>query len=169
MGEWDHKSSWRGLENYVRGLLTQVSPIKLIVELGVDYGYSLFSFAKLYPDAEVYGVDDFSYSENDTAKAYVEKCCAESSNVKLLVGTTERWAKDFPDRLIDVLHIDADHTYDSVRCDFGLWEPLVRSGGAIMFHDVISYPNDVGRFFNSLTGNKKLIPNHHGLGCWIKP
>lgn len=38
---------------------------------------------------------------------------------------------------IDFLFIDGDHTYEGVYDDFGLWSPLVRSGGLVAFHDTV--------------------------------
>lgn len=40
---------------------------------------------------------------------------------------------------IDVLFIDGDHTYDGVKADFELWSPLVRSGGMVIFHDILPH------------------------------
>jgi len=39
--------------------------------------------------------------------------------------------------LLDVLYIDADHSYDGVAADFHLYSPLVRMGGVIIFHDIV--------------------------------
>lgn len=39
-------------------------------------------------------------------------------------------------RKLDVLFIDADHTYQGVRTDFELYSPLVQPGGLIAFHDI---------------------------------
>ena len=36
----------------------------------------------------------------------------------------------------DVLFIDADHTYAGVAGDYRLYSPLVRPGGAVLFHDI---------------------------------
>ena len=37
-------------------------------------------------------------------------------------------------QMLDFVFIDGDHTYDGVRRDFELYEPLVRPGGIIAFH-----------------------------------
>jgi cephalosporin hydroxylase len=39
---------------------------------------------------------------------------------------------------VDLLFIDGDHSYDGVRADFENYAPLVRPGGVIAFHDVVS-------------------------------
>jgi predicted O-methyltransferase YrrM len=40
-------------------------------------------------------------------------------------------------RLIDVLFIDGDHTFEGVASDFRMYAPLVRSGGLVAFHDIV--------------------------------
>jgi predicted O-methyltransferase YrrM len=37
---------------------------------------------------------------------------------------------------LDYLFIDGDHTYEGVKCDFGMYGPMVRKGGLIAFHDI---------------------------------
>ena len=37
---------------------------------------------------------------------------------------------------IDYLHIDAGHTYESVKRDFDNYSPMVRPGGVIQLHDI---------------------------------
>lgn len=55
---------------------------------------------------------------------------------------------------LDYLFIDADHTYDGVRQDFQAYGPLVRSGGLIAFHDIVTHKKEtqceVERFWNEI-------------------
>ena len=44
---------------------------------------------------------------------------------------------------IDLLFIDGDHRYESVRKDFEMYSPLVRKGGIIAFHDICPGPPDM--------------------------
>ena len=37
--------------------------------------------------------------------------------------------------IVDLLFIDADHTYDAVRQDWSDWVPKVRKGGIVALHD----------------------------------
>jgi len=50
---------------------------------------------------------------------------------------------------VDFLFIDGDHRYAGVKADFELYAPLVRSGGMIALHDIVSdhrtrYGRDTG-------------------------
>ena len=50
-------------------------------------------------------------------------------------------AKGVADELgsaVDMLFIDGDHGYNSVQDDYANYEPLVRKGGIVAFHDSIA-------------------------------
>lgn len=59
---------------------------------------------------------------------------------------------------LDLLMIDGDHTYQGVKQDYETYGPLVRQGGVIVFHDIVSTrsliaddpPCEVGRFWNEI-------------------
>ena len=55
---------------------------------------------------------------------------------------------------LDLLFIDADHTYEGVKADYLLYKDNVKPGGLIVFHDIIHHPNHptvgVDRFWNEL-------------------
>lgn len=42
-------------------------------------------------------------------------------------------------REVDFLFIDGDHTYEGVRADFEMYAPLVREGGLVGFHDIVTH------------------------------
>jgi predicted O-methyltransferase YrrM len=69
---------------------------------------------------------------------------------------------------IDLLFIDDGHYYEQIVKEFELWEPLVRHGGWIVFHDINPLANigphgvqpdcvQVTRFWNELKGTKQEI------------
>jgi predicted O-methyltransferase YrrM len=54
---------------------------------------------------------------------------------------------------IDLLFIDADHSYDAVKKDFELYAPLVSDGGLIVLHDVVNprwVDNGVAKFWQEI-------------------
>jgi predicted O-methyltransferase YrrM len=57
---------------------------------------------------------------------------------------------------VDFAFIDGDHTYDGVKADFFNYGPLVRPGGLIAFHDILTRPDmpsiQVDRFWQELKG-----------------
>ena len=48
---------------------------------------------------------------------------------------SEGYSKKIKDSSIDMVYIDANHNYDSVKRDLGLWGPKVKQGGFICGHD----------------------------------
>ena len=55
---------------------------------------------------------------------------------------------------LDYLFLDGDHTYQGVRSDFEMYAPLVRSGGLVAFHDIVTYDAgskcEVSTFWNEI-------------------
>lgn len=58
-------------------------------------------------------------------------------------------AKCFPNKDVDFLFIDGDHSYNGVRADFENYSGFVRSGGLVVFHDSIGIP-DVRRYVDEI-------------------
>lgn len=168
------RSAWSSAASkYLAAIEKDTSDVNVIVEIGVDLGYSLFTLARDFPNALVVGVDNFSYSDGEAAKAHVEKYLIDFPNVRLLAaesGDANRWWKDPSNYLdIDLLHIDGDHMYDSVKRDFELWSTFVSPDGVVMLHDVCSFKEHVGRLFDEISWKKKLIDeNGPGLGILFK-
>jgi predicted O-methyltransferase YrrM len=57
-----------------------------------------------------------------------------------LEGYSYDFAAGFKDQ-IDLLFIDGAHEYDAVLQDYEQWSPLLRPGGMIAFHDVVTDDN----------------------------
>jgi len=161
-------SAWKGLETKYKKYLPDGFDPRIIVEIGVDYGYSFFHFAKDWPLTLVMGIDWYGPSAlHSDAEVWVKSHLPEFPNTQLIVGDSRKAAQEWKIP-IDLLHIDAIHDYENLRVDFTAWEPHVRPGGVVMFHDVISFP-DMACFFWEIPGHKELIQEHHGLGYWFKP
>jgi cephalosporin hydroxylase len=60
---------------------------------------------------------------------------------------------------LDLLFIDADHSYEGVKLDFEMYSPLVKSGGIIAFHDIVhGQPDLVGgveQFWNEVKASHR--------------
>lgn len=57
-----------------------------------------------------------------------------------LPGTVKQFEQITAGRLLDVLFIDGDHSYDGVKKDFEYYSPYVKAGGIIVFHDIVEGP-----------------------------
>lgn len=120
-----------------------------IVEVGTWLGRSL-SFIKdicMEHGTTVWCIDTWAGSptdqtarlaqEGDVYDAFMQN--VQDMGVESLIHVLRRPSADaahsFPDGSIDLVMIDADHRYESVRQDIDAWLPKVKLGGTIMGHD----------------------------------
>lgn len=169
-----YPSAWVGHSTFAIELVKLFKP-KIIVDLGVDYGFSTFCLA--YPKiGKVYGIDWF---QGDMHAGYRDTYSLVSQlyedlrieynidNVELIKGDFNEIAKSW-DKKIDLIHIDGLHTYEAVKNDYETWVKFCDEEAIILFHDVEEFP-DVERFFSELPKNYKLIRKGScGLGLFTK-
>jgi len=178
----DILSSWKGHRRFAEWLVSEMRPGQ-VVELGVDLGYSLFTFAsalrKVGSEGTIIGIDCFDCDKatyaRDTQQLLLQRIERDKyTNIHLVRSTfgdvAETWRRDGK-RLetIDVLHIDGNHNYDSVNADFETFFPFVKDGGVILFHDTNVTELGVKDLFAEISGGQKLVFNHsYGLGVFVK-
>lgn len=105
------------------------------LELGVHNGASFCLAISNDKNINCYGIDRNLSPE---LKENIENSNKFNNNFKLFQGNTdEKSSIDFAKSLgpIDLLFIDAGHTYDDVKKDFTNYSPLVKSKGYIIFDD----------------------------------
>lgn len=73
--------------------------------------------------------------------------------VEIWQEKTDAAAAKFPPRAIDVLHIDADHSYEWVKRDFDTYLPLMKPHGIVTLHDTISRRFGVWRLLEEIRAN----------------
>lgn len=127
-----------------RALAGYAANKKNIVELGVFEGVnSLVLRQAMDAEGTLYCIDPFfpgffgfSYGEG-----IARKWVARSSNGRVnflkqfSYDAVRLYRKD-----IDMMFIDADHSYQAVRQDWEQWSPFVVEGGLVAFHDSIPMP-----------------------------
>lgn len=119
----------------------------VIVELGVEYGRSTAQFAYAVKDKKntrIASVDLFPDDHHFAAQhgglfAVWQRNLAEygvSPNVLILPSRGLTWEIGANwNGEIDLLFIDAGHTYEDVKRDIEAWVGHVKAGGIIIFHD----------------------------------
>jgi len=118
---------------------------QVIVEIGCYEGSTTKALASVTL-GQVFTVDIFfpgrlgiSYGEL-IARHY----CRRLSNVMFLKGASAAVGGAFS-QLVDLLFIDADHSYQGVVQDWKTWFPKVKPGGIIALHDCVQTPAMPGR------------------------
>lgn len=111
-------------------LLADLPPLESVVEVGCFRGVStemLALFAR-----QVFAVD--VWPDAGIFEAFRTRL-AGYAHVEALRTTSVEAARNFPPRSLDLVYIDADHSYDAVRADIDAWLPRVRDGGFLTGHD----------------------------------
>jgi len=169
-------TAWSGHRQFAEWLVSYVKP-EVIVDLGVDWGYSTFSFA-LPRIGKVYGIDNFSgddfigsvnsYPFVDMKKDKLHL----QDNLTFIKGDFNEVAQTW-DKKIDILHIDGSHHYEDVKKDFETWSKFLNDDGVILLHDTCIESlngNEYGvkKFFDEIDLPKVTFTHSYGLGVVSK-
>ncbi|UCD80007.1 MAG: class I SAM-dependent methyltransferase [Desulfobacterales bacterium] len=144
--------------------LEKLTP-KVVLEIGTAIGGNLFLFCRMAAeDACIISIDlpGGRYGEGYPLwRAPLYKMFpAKNQKLHLIradshkVSTLQEVKRILNDQKIDFLFIDGDHTYEGVKQDFEMYQPLVKNGGLIAFHDVVPHPEHyqcgVDRFWHEI-------------------
>lgn len=174
------------------GLLGRLSeqPPRSVVELGTARGGTLFLLTRVAAhDATLVSVDMrdglFGGGYPRTHSPLLKSFARERQTIHLVRGDTHSPATFHRVRQavgvspIDLLFIDADHTYEGVRADYEMYAPLVGSGGLIAFHDIVEGPPEavggVPRFWKEIRpeGSEEIVADWgqggYGIGLMRQP
>jgi hypothetical protein len=158
------------LEKVVRSVLRDQM---IIVEIGSWKGLSTSILARTVVDynGSVFAVDHWMGSEgvphHEVAKVVDIFYVFKSNLISLglwdvvypLVMDSQTASKIFTDGIVDLVFIDADHRYESVRKDILSWLPKLRIGGILCGHDCEGY---YGKYPKEV---KEEIEKHLGDDC----
>lgn len=120
-----------------------------IVELGSYCGSSAKIIASSFPNSKIYCVDPWEKYVEDCSKYDIDRQELELIEAELIF---DKVAKNYPniiknkmgslqfsktveDNSIDLVYIDANHQYTSVRDDILTWLPKVKKGCILAGHD----------------------------------
>jgi cephalosporin hydroxylase len=145
--------------------LTRDDPPRVVVEIGSAEGGTLWALCRAArADALVISIDlpggafGGGYSEQAVsrlrgyrrARQTMHFLRTDSHRPQTLIELKSILAG----RQVDLLMIDGDHTETGVAQDFAMYAPLVRRGGIVAVHDIVTHPVasgcEVDRFWRSL-------------------
>jgi predicted O-methyltransferase YrrM len=136
-------------QQIILSLLAMQKKEGIIVELGAWIGGGALMMAPFLTHDQTYHAVD-TFNADTMPDLYIQKHLQGRKQIevfqtnitpvreKVVVhqGTTNQVAAGWPKSLkIDLLFIDADHSYEAVRADWLNWSPFVKKGGIIAFHD----------------------------------
>ena len=110
-----------------------------------NWGGSLFMVDVWRPLSEEEYDDQSNHANHaDAYNVAMENTKEHAERAHMLRCKGEIAANLFPDRSLDFVYIDANHTYEAVLDDIALWYPKVKSGGILAGHDYIKLPYEEG-------------------------
>ncbi len=147
------------VQSELRSFLQLVSrePPRAVLEIGTGRGGTLFLFASVaQPDAVLVSIDAahtegvFGGRRAYKRRARLYRALGTPGQRVVFIAAdshreeTRRAVEDaLSGRSVDVLFIDGDHTRAGVEADFRMYSPLVRAGGLVAFHDIVSGPAEL--------------------------
>lgn len=160
--------------------LTEALGPRCFVELGSHYAYSYFAFCqaidRLRLGTSAYAIDTWQGDEHagfydqsvfNSVSTYNKNKYARFS--RLVRATFDDALRYFPDRSVDLLHVDGRHFYDDVKHDFNSWQPKLTRDAIVLFHDTNVRERDFGvwKFFGELSVDRPSFEFFHGNGLGI--
>lgn len=141
---------------FLKHLIEKNSFTKMI-EVGIDTGKTTFYLLDNIPSITIYAIDTNirKFYNDDVKKKYGNRLIP-------MQGLSYHIADQIPDKSVDLIFIDADHSYESVKKDILAFTPKLKDGGILTGHD-IDYPG-VNRAVTELIENFDVAPNY----VWIK-
>ena len=142
--------------------------IRSIAEVGTWRGETAELLRALFPKAHLYLIDSWNPSPEYIERGVpcslhvgdYEACFKEVSEffekdprVSIIRKTSLEGVKDVPDG-VDLVFIDADHSYKHVKQDIETWRKKVRKGGLLSGHDFSTkFPGVMQAVKESFPGN----------------
>ena len=146
-------------------------PPRFLCEIGSGLGGTLFLLTRVCdPDAVIVTID----LDHSLVRSRINSLMGqERQRIISIRGdstareTLARVKSALGKNTLDCLFIDGDHSFDGVMADFANYSPLVRRGGKILFHDIVtdfktrfgidtgSRTGGVPEFWSSLAGQFK--------------
>lgn len=124
----------------LKGEIEKLEPGQIYLEVGVDEGRS-FAVAHHYAKPgvfivgiDIHNVDPHSVSVGRGKWMEQEGMVGIGKHGFFIHGDADEYAELW-NRPIDLMFLDPHHDYESIKKNTLSWEPKVKRGGVILFHD----------------------------------
>ena len=151
------------------------------VEIGVSWGENIVDYAKA--GLEIHGVDPWESTDEDEFRKLVsidgeygsspdgvyrlaKERTEKYPNVKLMKMTSIEALDYFPDRSLDFVYIDGNHSFGYVAMDLMKWNRKVRKGGVIAGHDYRSSNPKTARQFRAVGNIVDAFAKNYDFENW---
>lgn len=180
------------IEEEIEDLLNILRKRKIssMLEIGTYDGGTLFLFTKIIePNGKIISLDlpggEFGGGYKKNKRLFYTNFTQKNQRIFLIQDDShsptslDKINSILNEKKLDFLFIDGDHSYIGIKQDYQIFNPLVKKGGIIAFHDICQNPLntncEVNRFWNEiklLHPHKEIIRNHNqrwaGIGVLYK-
>lgn len=143
-----------GLEELCDFVKTNIGDSLNIVEIGSYCGASISIIASYFPMSTINCVDPWQQYTEDGSTYDINKQALELAEAELIFDKTitefpyviknktssTEYAKNIPVNSLDLVYIDGNHQYSSVKEDILTWLPKIKLSGILAGHDY-SWPS----------------------------
>lgn len=146
----DHIFTWTG-DHELCFLAEAAANSRIAIEMGVYMGRSSKVMLDANPSLHLWAVDPFMVDGTYECTKYFLRDEIRQGRCEIIRKFTPQAAEQLQHMKgkIDLLFIDAGHSFENVLTDIKHWLPLVRVGGIACGHDVEHNPeNDVTKAVN---------------------
>jgi len=154
-----------GCTTFLYSLAKNISPLRTILEIGVNNGTSTSCFLLGLKDgnrkARLYSMDKKDVREKVGKFIGRDNFNKLATDWTFILGDSKeaQWEKE-----IDLLLIDGDHSYGGAKADYDKYVPFVRKGGIILMHDICRSAGAI-RFWEELKVPKTTLRlSRFGMG-----
>ena len=142
----------------------------IVVELGTYVGLTTIFISQIAK--QVVTVDNYKYAGQITSHCtwnknfkyeHVRDYLRQYPNISPIKSESNEYFTRVEDGIIDVLFIDANHSYARVKKDFEAGYDKVKDGGYIIFHDYTDQYDAVRGVFDFV--NKEIKTNENLVQC----
>lgn len=145
--------SGKGHRRHFLNWFIQKNNIKVIAEVGVRDGRTTFHLLDQNPKLIIYAVDKSiaGFYNSEIKEKYGDRLIP-------IEALSVDGAELIPNNSLDLVFIDADHSYEWVKRDIVAYKPKLKSGGWLTGHD-IDFPG-VNRAVNEIIKNYDVGTNN---------
>jgi predicted O-methyltransferase YrrM len=145
MKQTNEIEGWFNHQNAYDFLLDKIPSVGTFVELGAWLGKSSSYLCDKATGQQIIIIDSFKGTQEyidsyynlaktaDIYELFVENM--GSRKYKAIKATSKAASRKFKDESLDVVFIDLNHSYESVKEDIALWLPKVKKGGYLAGDD----------------------------------
>lgn len=134
------------------------------VEIGTHIGESALIIASFDYVESLHCIDP----QIDMYRDILNKRLYHLQKIKMHSLVSSEGSKSFNNQSVNVVYVDGDHSYESVKQDIDLWYPKIKLGGFICGHDYSElFHPDVYQAVNEFIEQHKLNIKKYVDGSWM--